>query len=78
MNDAYLRELEEALSKGDDVLHLLDGVDTVLDRLGVVGTGTLKDTLDARDVTLRPLFVGRLDDLERTMSTYFRPYKLRK
>lgn len=61
---ADLREREEALGEGDDVLHLSDVVDAVLDGLGVVRARGVEDALDARDLRVRPVTVRLADGLE--------------
>ncbi len=59
----HLGEREEALGDGDDILHLLNRLDAVLDDLGMLGAGRVQDVLDAVDVTLRPVAVRLLHGL---------------
>lgn len=59
----HLGDSEKALSQGYNVLHLVDGLDAVLDGLGVLSTRAVEDALDAVDVPLCPLLVRRPDDL---------------
>ena len=58
-----LGEREETLGDVDDILHLLNRLDAVLDDLGVLGTGGVEDVTDALDVALSPVTVGLLDSL---------------
>ena len=58
---AHLGECEETFSDGDDILHLLNRRDAVLDGLGVLRTRRIEDTLDTIDMALRPVTV-RLPD----------------
>ena len=59
----YLGEGKETFGNGRDVLHLADVVDTLLDGVGVLGASTVKDTLNAVDVSFRPLRVRLSDNL---------------
>jgi hypothetical protein len=52
-----LGESEEALRQGDDILHLLNIVDAVLDSLGVLRPCTVQNTLDLLNLALRPVTV---------------------
>lgn len=62
----YLRERKETLRDGDDILHLLNRLDAVLDDLGVLGPGRVEDVADTLDVALGPVPVGLLHRLSRT------------
>ena len=62
--NTYLGEREETLGDGDDILHLLNRLNAVLDNLGVLGAGGVEDVADALDVTLCPVPVGLLHRLE--------------
>ena len=64
MNRLNLGESEETLGDGNDVLHLPNGVDSVLDGLSVLGTSTVEDSLDFGDLGLSPVTVGLTDRLE--------------
>lgn len=59
----HLREREETLGDGDDILHLLNRLDAVLDDLSVLSAGRVQDVLDAVDVSLRPVAVRLLHGL---------------
>jgi len=59
-----LGESKETLGDRNDILHLLDGVDSVLDSLGVLGTGTVENSLDFGNLGLSPIPVGLADGLE--------------
>ena len=63
MGKAYLGEREETLSDSDDILHLLNRLNAVLDDLGVLSAGGVEDVADALDVALSPVTVGLLDSL---------------
>ena len=63
---AHLGEREETLSNGDDILHLLNRLDAVLDDLGVLGPGRVEDVADTLDVALGPVPVGLLHRLSST------------
>ena len=60
-----LGQRKQALRERDDVLHLGDIVDAVLDGLGVVGTCGIEDTLDAGDLRVGPVAVRLADGLQR-------------
>ena len=62
----HLREREETLGDGNDILHLLNRLDAVLDDLGVLGPGRVEDVADTLDVALGPVPVGLLHRLSRT------------
>ena len=66
MMKAHLGEREETLSNGDDILHLLNRLDAVLDDLGVLGPGRVEDVADTLDVALGPVPVGLLHRLSST------------
>ena len=59
----HLGEREKTLGDRDNILHLLNRLDAVLDDLGVLGTGGVEDVADALDVALSPVTVGLLDSL---------------
>ena len=61
-----LGEGEKILGDRNDILHLLDGLDTVLDSLSVLSTRTVEDVLDLLDVTLSPVTVRLPDALHHT------------
>ncbi len=56
---------EETLGDGDDILHLLNRLDALLDDLGVLCARRVEDVADALDVALCPVPVGLLDGLWR-------------
>lgn len=53
-----LGDSEELLGDLNDTGHLRDVVDTLLDSVGVVGTGSVQDVLVLLDLTLSPLAVS--------------------
>ena len=61
--ETHLGERKEPLGDGDDILHLLNRLDAVLDDLGVLGAGRVEDVADALDVALGPVPVRLLDGL---------------
>ena len=63
MGKAYLGEREETLSDSDDILHLLNRLNAVLDDLGVLSAGGVEDVAHALDVALGPVPVRLLDGL---------------
>ena len=65
MMKAHLGEREETLSNGDDILHLLNRLNAVLDDLGVLGARCVEDVADTLDVALSPVPVGLLHGLEK-------------
>ena len=69
MMKAHLGEREETLSNGDDILHLLNRLDAVLDDLSVLGAGRVEDVADALDVALRPVPVGLLYRLSEKLAS---------
>ena len=62
----HLREREETLSDRNDILHLLNRLDAVLNDLGVLGPGRVEDVADALDVALGPVPVRLLHRLSST------------
>lgn len=62
--NTYLRESEEALSDGNNILHLSNGVNTLLNSTGVLSAGIVQDLLDACNVAFCPLRVRLAYDLE--------------
>lgn len=60
----YLGNLEQALGDVDNAAHLLHAVDTGLDSLGVVGTGSVQDAGNLLVLGLGPLGVHRSSVLE--------------
>ena len=60
---ANLGESKETLSNGNNVLHLPNGIDLVLNSLSVFGTSTIEDTLDFGNLGLSPVMVGLVDEL---------------
>lgn len=59
----YLGEREEALGDGDDILHLLNRLDAILNDLSVLRTGRVEDVADTLNVALGPVPVGFLHSL---------------
>ena len=59
-----LGEGKETLGDGNDIFHLPDGVDSVLDRLGVFCTSTVEDTLDFGNLSFSPITIGFSNGLE--------------
>jgi len=59
-----LGESKETLGDRNDILHLLNGVDSVLDSLGVFSTSTVENSLDFGNLGLSPITVGFADGLE--------------
>jgi hypothetical protein len=57
-NQSYLGNSEELLGNVNNAGHLGDVVDTLLDSVGVVGTGSVQDVLVLLDLTLGPLGVS--------------------
>ena len=64
MSGTHLGERKETLGDGDDILHLLNRLDAVLDDLGVLGPGRVEDVADTLDVALGPVTVRLADGLE--------------
>ena len=64
VSGTHLRESKETLGDGDDILHLLNRLDAVLDDLGVLRAGGVEDVEHAVDVALRPVPVRLLRGLE--------------
>ena len=62
-----LGESKETLSDRNDILHLLNRVDSVLDRLSVLGTSTIEDSPDFGNLGLSPVTVGLTDGLEKNL-----------
>ena len=65
-NRANLGESKETLGDGNDILHLLNGVDSILDSLGMFGTSTVENSPDFGNLGLSPITVGFTDGLEYT------------
>lgn len=64
----YLGEGKETGGERDDILHLGDAINSLLDCLGVLIAGLVEDVLDTLDIGLCPLHVGpgeRLGESER-------------
>ena len=59
-----LGESKETLGDGNDVFHLFNGVDSVLDSLSVFGASTIEDALNLGNLSLSPVTVGLPDRLE--------------
>jgi hypothetical protein len=57
-NHSYLGNSEELLGNLNNAGHLGDVVDTLLNSVGVVGTGSVQDVLVLLDLTLGPLGVS--------------------
>ena len=64
VSGTHLGERKETLGDGDDILHLLNRLDAVLDDLGVLRAGGVEDVEHAVDVALRPVPVRLLRGLE--------------
>lgn len=62
-NCTNLGESKETLGDRNDILHLLNRVDSVLDGLSVFGTGTVEDSLDFGNLGFSPVTVGLADGL---------------
>ena len=58
-----LGKSKETLGDRNDILHLLNGVDSVLDGLGVFGTSTVEDSPNFGNLGLSPITVGFTDGL---------------
>ena len=72
----YLGNSEELLGELNNAGQLLDVLHTLLDGVGVVGTGSVQDVLVLLDLTLSPLTVSRAtvlgngsEDAEKTESS---------
>ena len=63
-NHVNLRESKETLGDRNDILHLLDRVDSVFDSLSVFGAGTIEDPLNFGNLGFGPVTVGLTDGLE--------------
>ena len=59
-----LGESKETLSDRNNILHLLNRADSVLDSLCVFGTSTVENPLDFCNLCLSPITVGFTDGLE--------------
>jgi len=59
-----LGESKETLGDGNDILHLLNGVDPVLDSLSVFGASTVEDSLNFGNLGFSPVTVGLTNGLE--------------
>ena len=59
----HLGEGKETLGDGDDILHLLNRLDAVLDDLSVLGARRVEDVTNTADVALSPVPVRLLDSL---------------
>jgi len=58
-----LGESKETLGDRNNILHLLNRVDSVLDSLGVFGASTVEDSSDFGNLGLSPVTVGLTDGL---------------
>ena len=67
----HLRERKETLGDGDDILHLLNRLDAVLDDLGVLRARRVEDVAHTCDVALCPVAVWLLHSLERKRSNTY-------
>lgn len=76
MVEPNLGESEETLSDRNNILHLLNRLDAVLDNLGVLGTGRVQDILHALDVTLSPVPVRLLHRLRPHRTPLSEPARL--
>jgi len=61
---SYLGQGKEGLGDGNDVLHLADIGNALLDGTSVLRTGIIEDVANARDVTFSPLTVGLAESLK--------------
>jgi len=59
-----LGESKETLSDRNDILHLLNRVNSVLDSLSVFGASTVEDSLNFGNLSFSPVTVGLTDGLE--------------
>jgi len=64
-NSGLLRYSEEGLGKGNDILHLRDGVDAVLHGLSVFATCSLENSSDTLNMALGPFTVRLPDNLAK-------------
>lgn len=55
--NTYLGESKETFGQGDDILHLVDGINAVFDGLRVLSTGTSQDISNPSNLRLSPLLV---------------------
>lgn len=63
-NCANLGESKETLGDGNDILHLLNRVDSVLDSISVFGASTVEDCLNFGNLGFSPVAVGLADGLK--------------
>jgi hypothetical protein len=56
---SYLRDLEQRFGNIDNIAHLADGLNTVLDGLCMIDPSRVQDIADLVDLTLGPLLVHR-------------------
>ena len=63
-NCVNLGESKETLGDGNDILHLLNRVDSVLDSLSMFGASTVEDSLNFGNLGFSPVTVGLTDGLE--------------
>lgn len=63
-NGLNLREGKETLSDRNDILHLPDRVDSVLNGLSVFAASTVEDASDFGNLCFSPVTVGLTDRLE--------------
>lgn len=53
----HLGQIEESLGDGNNILHLSNGINALMNCLCVLSTSTIQNLLDALNVTLRPLAI---------------------
>ena len=63
---SYLRHLEEGLGNLHNTAELLDTLNSRLDSFGVVGSGSVQNTLDLVDLAVGPLLVHRASIFENS------------
>jgi len=62
-----LGESKETLSDRNDILHLLNRVNSVFDSLSVFGASTVEDSLNFGNLSFSPVTVGLTDGLEHNL-----------